>query len=262
MDQQLNNFDSKKSNPNNSMMVNLDDFNISEDSFKPVNKGLGFHQDEKRRTSFKSTPKEVTTFKKALNTPKALSNNSLISELTTINKETSLKQSPSGLEAFYGTTPTQANSLTDKEIENVLDSKIFSTENNFELAKSSKQLAAWTIDLLVLLSFSLITTALLILVSGMSFNSFLQVVPLVDLITFGTVLFSLYYLMYFTVLDLTGSPGKTIMGIRLLKLDNKEVTVKNTFTRAVVSLLSFIALFLPMVIDFQGRLSDTKTVNA
>jgi uncharacterized RDD family membrane protein YckC len=64
------------------------------------------------------------------------------------------------------------------------------------------------------------------------------------------------------VLDLTGSPGKTIMGIRLLKLDNKEVTVKNTFTRSAVSLLSFIALFLPMVIDFQGRLSDTKTVNA
>jgi len=50
------------------------------------------------------------------------------------------------------------------------------------------------------------------------------------------------------------------MGIRLLKTDNTNVSVKNTFTRALVSLLSVVALFLPMLLDFQGRLSDTKVV--
>ena len=50
------------------------------------------------------------------------------------------------------------------------------------------------------------------------------------------------------------------MGIRLLRTNDKNVEVKHTFTRALISLLSFVALFLPMVIDFQGRLSDTKVV--
>ena len=81
-----------------------------------------------------------------------------------------------------------------------------------------------------------------------------------DLIVFTSSIFSIYYLLYFTILDLSTSPGKTIMGIRLLRTDNKNVAVKNTFIRALISLVSSVALFLPMLLDFQGRLSDTKVV--
>ena len=66
--------------------------------------------------------------------------------------------------------------------------------------------------------------------------------------------------MYFSILDLSNSPGKTILGIRLVKSDDTQVSAKQTFTRALITLLSGVALFLPTLLDFQGRLSETKVV--
>lgn len=258
MEQQTSSFDKSKHSP---IIANFDDFSINEDSFKPVTKGLGFHPDQKRQTSFKASPKEMTNFKTQLATSAKPSAHKLLNDLSNTNKQTTSKVVPSGLEAFYG---AQTNSmLTSSEVSQVLDSKIFE-ENEVKIvtANSIPQFIAWTIDLSLVLSFAAITTTLLILVSGMSFQAFLSVIPVTDLVTFASVLFSIYYLMYFTVLDLSATPGKTIMGLRLLRSDNKNVSVKNTFSRSIVSLLSFIALFLPMVIDFQGRLSDTKVVQS
>ena len=50
--------DSKSLKP---IQIDLDEFQISEETFKPMTKGLGFHQDTKR-PSFKPSPKEVKSF--------------------------------------------------------------------------------------------------------------------------------------------------------------------------------------------------------
>ena len=92
------------------------------------------------------------------------------------------------------------------------------------------------------------------------FQMLARIISNQDLIAFTASIFSIYYLLYFTILDLSASPGKTILGLRLIKTDNTSVSVKHTFTRALISLFSSIALFLPMLLDFQGRLSDTKVV--
>ena len=248
MDQQ-NIFSEGSSNPN--IKVNFDEFDISEDSFKPVTKGLGFHHENKKVNAFKSSPKEVkpTNIKS-----QKMPTHALLNEISNKNKTVANKVVPSGLEAFYGQTNT--NEMFETKVEE----KVVIPAKKLELASNMAQLSAWIIDVLLVSSFSIVTTILLISVSGMSFQSFLKVIPVLDLTIFSSVLFSIYYLMYFTVLELSATPGKIIMGIRLVRTNDKNVEVKHTFTRAIVSLLSFIALFLPMIIDFQGRLSDTKVV--
>lgn len=245
-----------------SVQVNLDEFNISEESFKPMTKGLGFHQDQKR-ASFKPSPKEVKPFGATRPIAKAAS------ILNPLSKSTEAKAAaqhiPTGLEAFYGTKGTagnqnQINNQADLEKKFDMAEDKTETKTYYKTASMGSQFFAWIIDLLVIASFVMVTAALLALASGIQLQMFARLISLQDAALFAGAMFSIYYLLYFTILDLGASPGKTIMGIRVVCSDNKNVSAKNTFIRALVSLLSGVALFLPMLLDFQGRLSDTKVV--
>lgn len=255
MNQDTHSFSTPKNIP--PVQVNLDEFNISEDSFKPMTKGLGFHHEQKR-SSFKPAPKEVKPFGVARTQPKAAT---ILNSLSTKNTATVSQHMPTGLEAFYGAKGNPGNQVqqnTEKKIE--LFEEVKESKITFKAASTTTQFFAWAIDLLVIASFVAVTGALLVLASGIQFQMFARLISNQDLAIFTASIFSIYYLLYFTILDLSASPGKTIMGIRLLKTDNSNVGVKDTFTRALVSLLSSIALFLPTLLDFQGRLSDTKVV--
>ncbi len=245
---------SKKSQP---LEVNLDEFMISEESFKPMTKGLGFHHDQKR-PSFKPAPKEVKVF--GAQSSAAFKPN-VTATLNTLNSSTMAKASahvPTGLEAFYGQSSTSSqaqNNLVIGQPEEVKPVKI-----NYKTAPLFTQFAAWITDLLVIASFVAITGALLVLASGIELKMYSRLISFKDLIAFSAAIFSIYYLLYFTILDLSASPGKTMMGLRVVRNDGKSLSVKYTFNRALISLLSAIALFLPLVLDFQGRLSETKVV--
>lgn len=237
------------------MQVNLDEFNINEDSFKPMTKGLGFHHEQKRK-SFTPAPKEAKSF----NSTKPNRPSALLSPLSNQSKVATASQLPSGLEAFYGTS-TNTNSQMKEEAIKLDDQKNkMEITLNYPLASNTSQLLAWLIDLSLVASFVAITGIFLVLASGIQFSILMKLISPQDLAIFTASIFSIYYLLYFTILDLSVSPGKTILGIRLLRVDETNVSVKNTFTRALVSLLSGIALFLPLLLDFQGRLSDTKVV--
>jgi len=256
MNQDTHSFSTPKSSI--PVQVNLDEFNISEDSFKPMTKGLGFHHDQKR-SSFKPAPKEVKPFGTARRELKAAA---VLSPLSNQNTAMAAQQMPSGLEAFYGAKGNPGNQNQQNNLENKIELSEVKTETkaNYKTAGSSLQFFAWAIDLLVIASFVAVTGALLVFASGIEFEMFARLISNQDLVAFTAAIFSIYYLLYFTILDLSASPGKTIMGIRLLKTNNRNVSVKDTFTRALISLLSSVALFLPMLLDFQGRLSDTKLV--
>jgi uncharacterized RDD family membrane protein YckC len=250
------NKDLSSSSPKNKapIEINLDEFMISEESFKPMTKGLGFHHDTKR-PSFKPAPKEV----KAFGAPKA----SMAASLNTM-PSASVKSStgapsanhiPSGLEAFYGTKPVESKSIFEEKVE-VKTEKVVSQK----AAPQLSQFFAWVIDVLVIASFVALTEALLVLASGIELRMYSRLISSNDLAIFSAAIFSIYYLLYFTILDLGASPGKTVFGIKLAKTNGREVSVKHTFFRALISLVSGLALFLPMLLDFQGRLSDTKLV--
>ena len=244
------------------IQIDLDEFEISEDTFKPMTKGLGFHQDTKR-PSFKPSPKEVKPFGSPT-TPLGKSLNSIAA--STIGQTNTAKpvmgnQLPSGLEAFYGKTKEQPSTDT-----NLFEQKITKAEakasasSNLKTTPQMSQFLAWVVDVLVIASFVTLTGALLVFASGIDYRMYSRLISPQDLAAFTAAIFSIYYLLYFTILDLSATPGKTIFGIRLVKADNGSVSVKHTFGRALISLFSGIALFLPMLLDFQGRLSDTKVV--
>jgi uncharacterized RDD family membrane protein YckC len=246
--------------PTPPIQINLDEFNICEDSFKPMTKGLGFHQEQKR-TTFKPAPKEVKAFGVARTQPKA---SVVLSSMAGSQASVAASQHiPTGLEAFYNAKGNPGNQIINQ---NITETTVEKNEakvgfkSSLKTASMTAQFTAWIIDLLVIASFVAVTGALLVLASGIQYHVFVHLISLQDAILFTSAIFSIYYLLYFTILDLSSSPGKTILGIRLTRLDNKNVTVKNTFVRALVSLLSSVALFLPMLLDFQGRLSDSKVV--
>ena len=249
------------------IQVDLDEFNISEDTFKPMTKGLGFHQENKKQ-SFKPSPKEPKTFA----SPKLPMSSTLSKVNTTKENTLGLRTSTSthslgsptvasGLEAFYGKTTiaqteeTKISALVDEKM-----NQLIKQNQDFKLASSITQFSAWLIDLMVVMSFVALTGALLVFASGIEFKMYSRLINNQELIIFSSAIFSIYYVMYFTILDLSASPGKTIMGLRLVRSDKGELAVKHTFTRALVSLLSGVTLFLPMLLDFQGRLSETKVV--
>lgn len=240
--------------------IDLDEFQISEDTFKPMTRGLGFHHDTKR-PSFRPAPKEVKAFG-STKSPMNQSLRSIPSSIGAPSKSTpNAAQMPSGLEAFYGAKP--AESVAQNLFENPIHDKTEIKKEKTISAKSASQtsqLFAWIIDILVIASFVALTGTLLVFSSGIEFDMYSRLITTQDLAIFGAAIFSIYYLLYFTILELSSTPGKTIFGIRLVTASGSEVTVKHTFTRAFISLLSGVALFLPMLLDFQGRLSDTKVV--
>ena len=70
----------------------------------------------------------------------------------------------------------------------------------------------------------------------------------------------LNYLLFFSILNCSSGFGASLMRIRLVTVKNKRASFTNTFARTFLVLLSFIALGVPLLFDFHGKLSDTKWV--
>lgn len=246
--------------------LDFDDFQISEETFKPMTKGLGFHH-ETKKTAFKTAPREVKNFaapKSPLTSPIApvrTSESSVKSTMAPLAQTTAnTAHVPSGLEAFYGATPKSQMATTqffDEAKEKIAKKE---TQRDLKTAPMLSQFGAWVIDVFVIMAFVVLTAALLVFASGIELRMYSKLLSPNDLIIFATAMFSIYYLLYFTILDLGATPGKTIFGLKLVKTNGKNVAVKHAFFRALVSLISGVALFLPLLLDFQGRLTDTKVV--
>jgi len=230
--------------------VSFDDFEISAESFKPVTKGLGFHHQQKT-TTFKPVARQTPDVLKSLGPL-----NNISSELEVKIKQ----QTPMGLEAFYGANPIPKM---------VLENEIFAQEKN-QIAKEEEnstikatalaQFSAWIIDLILIAALVAITATCLVLASGLDYSLILKLATRSDLAIFSGSVFSIYYILYFTVLELSTTPGKIIFGIHLEGTEHSSLSVRQTFMRSMVSLFSIFAFCLPMLLDFQGRLSDTKIV--
>ncbi len=242
----------------NNILFNAEELDFESMDFKPVTDGLGFHHDEKKPQIIKpsvalkkshdsSSPRQSSTVS-GVTTDLGISNPSNQREINAHKSE---------LSAFYGNT--------DKTVNKALPQQKFSqlrTEKSMELLEATKslQFGAWLVDLILVSLSVLMTTALLAAVSGIDFRVLAKLVTIQDITVFTSSLFVLFYMLYFTVLDLASTPGKSLFGITLVKTNNKDVRVAQTFVRAAITLVSFLAIGLPSIIDFQGKLSDTKVV--
>ncbi|MBT3234989.1 MAG: RDD family protein [Bdellovibrionales bacterium] len=236
--------------------------------FKPLTKGLGFN----RENSHQIRPSMGAS--RRVGAATQVKNNRLQleveeSQLDHGNKKPLLDQRL-GLRAFYHEDQDQvvkSNSSTSPK----LDSQQAESEKKschiskgeirpIKRAALFQQLVAWWIDIVAVLTLTVVTLQLSFLLVGVSASFLLSILSIEEvLLHLGTFL-SIFYLFYFTFLDTRRTLGKLLMRCYLLSHGNSRISLGQSFIRSLVSLISIFLLGLPLLMDFQGKLSTTKLV--
>ncbi|OUR93017.1 hypothetical protein A9Q84_21170 [Halobacteriovorax marinus] len=228
------------------------EFNLDDFDFKPLNEGLGFHHDDRKNGILPQSNTKPQNISVTRNVMPTLSKSLGVSDPKVVKNG---MESMNSLSAFYSEGQLETTSESESEL-NLSEQAV----ETYELAKPLLQLTAWLIDVLVVLTISSSLLGLFVLVSGLNFSQFYQFVGMNDLVLFGAVSFSIFYLSYFSILDLQSTPGKSFFKLRLVREDHSDLILKDSFMRAFITLISFVTLGLPCLIDFQGKLTDTKVV--
>lgn len=219
----------------------MEDFDLENFNVKPINKGLGFH----------GKPEEV--FRPSRSTHKPAS--------TTVTQ----KDKPTPLPPVF-TRP--AIKIESKPLEHLFSDKNAAPVKEApvkedRLASAEKRFFAFMIDVFILAISNAFLWLSFMFLAGLQLKAenWFKVFNLNETVIFVSVFFSLSYLFYFSLLDMSSSVGKNLMGLKVKSTKEKiNLRVGDTVVRSVISLLSFVAIGLPLFLDFHSRLSDTKVI--
>ena len=235
-----------------SIAFSANEFDLDDFDFKPLNSGLGFHQEERKNGILptNTNKQQNISVTRGSSIPK-------VAGLGISNPKVADKglQSMNALSAFY-----EESQPKHQEVTRELDEVARPLLETLSTASATKQFGAWLIDLALVSGLTLSLLGLFVLVSGLSLVQFYQVIGPNDLLIFGSCAFSIFFLSYFSILDLQATPGKSLLNVKLIKENGSDLTLKDSFNRSFITLVSFVALGLPCLIDFQGKLTDTKVV--
>lgn len=205
---------------------------ISEKMFKPMTKGLGFH---KKKEGFKVINKSIQMLK-----------NQNKNKVKVVDTHGTLD----GLQAFYHPLQSRGEGelslATSKEQE----------EEKLIVAQYLPAFMAMLIDLLmigfILLSTVMISIKVLDLEGAFFFKR--------EFVPYFLFLYTLFYFVYFTILDLKGTLGKNIFSLRLIDLKKNGLNASMTFLRSFLIFLSFPLLGVPLILNIHGKYSQTEIV--
>ena len=241
--------------------VFLDD-DLDQISFKPLSSGLGFHSRQND---------DVVISKKSPKLPlgtKPLSKNLSISQENSVNHSVAV----SSLEQFYSKTSL---SSTENNYKDKLVQSKFHTTKMTEKVKQSKastknvvlderlwaeQFLAWAIDMIavvLLLSLVFYTAPKM---AGIDSHILLNLLKQEDLLFFLLAFVSVFYFLYFSILDLYQTPGKLICSIKIVTLGNERASFFSIFFRNVLNVLSVLLLGIPLLLGVVDKISKTKVV--
>jgi uncharacterized RDD family membrane protein YckC len=218
------------SDPQKSIKLNLDDFDIESFEVKPLNKGLGFHKNEERVRPKKSNVVPVAA--------------------KPVSEVRQLLQRSEPLPRLFS---EEVKAPTERVPE---------AAPTLKTAKAYARGVAYLLDLAII-SAIFSGLVLIFLVSAgykievTSLNRLLENTGVI--ITLG-LFFSLIYLLYFSLLDMHASFGKEALGLRVEGTREKRLTISQSFMRSVLSLISYLALGLPMILDLHSKLSDSMVI--
>lgn len=233
--------DVRKLNP---IFDDADDFDLEAFTVKPLSKGLGFHQ-SKERVQSQISRQRVS---EPSSTPRA----------SAYNRKTSAI--PAGPGATVPQSELSAFYTNHKTSELALSPAAKGLKVSMREASTGERLLAWLVDFVLLVSLctGLMVAFLFLSGIGLNFNRLMTIFTELELVFFALSLYSLMNVFYFTILELVSTPGKALMKLKTLSSDESPVTAGKTFLRATISLASCLAVGLPLVLDFQSHLSDTK----
>ena len=210
-----------------------DEFSIDHLQFKAINPGLGFHQ-EVRGSDLR--------FRRPLRA----------SGVMPMRQRTMIP-------------PRQAAGATVAmpQIKTSAEQKSFAPVSRsvaLQVPATSWQLTAWLIDVVSVLVCFTFTLGVFFVASGLSFAQFWGFMQRQDFQIFAATLLAIYYLIYFSILDLVGSFGKSYLGIKVLLANGQVPRFRHTLIRTLVVMGSWLLLGIPCLFDVQGKLSHTKLV--
>ena len=235
----MNQTESVSLNNSRKSIKDIPSYNLTEETldFKPITEGLGFHKKA-------DTPNKLSRTQQAR------------------NKQTPSVPMPEVTHPYLrNKTRVQSRaSVENKKIEavdeTVQEAEIFEEASMFESG------AAYLLDLVTLCASFIGLNLLFMKMLNVDFNTFKSTILGNDYLLVEGMLFSFMYVTFFTLLDCTKGFGKSLFNIELRTMENKMAGVGHTFFRSLVSLFSLPLLFLPLVLDFQGKISETKLIKS
>lgn len=231
---------------NDELDKQLDSF-FDELDFKPITEGLGFHHSIKEK---KDLGLSLNSKKKELESDLLLR-----AERLREGQEPKLKSTSMGeLAPFY-------ESETTKEIELSLNETEQANYSNDVEASLALRLGAWSLDLMILLTVTVVTISAIIIFANLPLDVLSNLMISDDITISAIALFSMFYVFYFSFFDKTlySTPGKRILGIKVIALKG-NVKLTQSFMRSLLTFASVATLGLVGILKMQDRLTDTSVV--
>jgi len=228
---------SSPSTKNQSIMIpDLEEF-----EFKAIGEGLGFHQkEEKPRWS-----KPATTSSSRMNS---------IASTSKVNLTPSNSISREQLGFLYN-PESQTASLKANE-----QSKKSKAASRIKLAGLPERFTAQMIDTIIItLTVSFMVTSMLA-IAGVPLKQAMGLLTSFDIAPVVAILWSFAYISYFTILETKQTPGKSIMRIAVVDMNDRQLSLAKSLERTVFRSLSWLALGFPLLMNFHGRLSGSKVI--
>ncbi|TDJ05896.1 MAG: hypothetical protein E2O68_05680 [Deltaproteobacteria bacterium] len=126
------------------------------------------------------------------------------------------------------------------------------------LGSFKDRILAFLVDFGIVSLITGLTLTTLVYGANLNIQVLISILDTYEIILFASSIFSLYFLLYFSILDLSSTVGKSLMGLELKLENGKRPLLGNTFPRAVVTLISLALLGLPLLSNFQNRFSESE----
>jgi uncharacterized RDD family membrane protein YckC len=214
--------------------------------FRPVTEGLGFHHAKKNE--------EAIQMARALVAEKSSASRSAPrSEHPFTNLQTPLGPPAqayvqSDLSLFYNQTVATAPQDTAEPTQ-------------VRLAPRAVRAVAFVMDLMVLLVMMWMTFGAVEVFTELPLLGSL-VTGQTDMLLSATMLFSGYFVIYFTILEKFqgASLGKELLGLRIVDGHLNPISLVRAASRSVVTLVGFLSLGFTAWMDLTGKVTDTQVV--
>lgn len=210
--------------------------------FKPITEGLGFTKPvETARELKKSIPRQNKEFK-YIDRP-VKNKKEMLGDMSAraLGLSDDVAKT-SHLSAFYQNQPQPEIKVKKAKKKKKLKASV---ESRF---------MAWAIDTVFI---SLMVLGFVGAIAGILKLDFFLLLTQVK--TFVLPVSAMFYVIYFTILDLDRSFGKSLVGIKIVKA-RTPISIVDTFIRTMTSLISIACFGIPFLFDIHGHLSDTKVV--
>tara|TARA_B100000925_G_scaffold281863_1_gene254096 strand:+ start:2318 stop:3055 length:738 start_codon:yes stop_codon:yes gene_type:complete len=218
------------------------------DKVNPVDKGLGFHHKKMNLEDSRSKLKNLSQKPSGIPLPN-------IGEVKEVEMPKTL--SHQGL-----------NRAVEKEFDLNILNNVERDKNEsspeevvYQPSTVEKVAFAWLVDLFIIFTFIGGAVFFIINFSGVNVGSPLELILRRDFIIFLSAFFGIFYLIYFSVLEMLGTPGRMIFGTKLISTrESGSLHSWQTVVRSLVILISPFLLLIPLYFGWHNSLSETRSV--